>query len=317
MRKNENKERIEGYVYQHSLEVKTVGNKDSANYGKEYISGNIEVAVDNDLLNVIPVNFNYVTEVFGSGKVNATFGVLKKLIEENKTVVAVGKELATKVRIDTALGLNEFYNQQDQLISTKINDSGFVTIINELGEEGTRNTFRCDMVITNVVHVEADEEKGIEKDYVTIKGAAFNFRNELLPVEFKVTNIQGMNYFEDLEASAANPVYTKVWGNIICNTIKNVVEEETAFGEAAVRTYERKIKDWIVTGCQKEIYDFGEEGILTVEELKKATQDREVKLAEIKKKALEYRASKAAAPAQTQTTTATPTAAAPAGGFTF
>ena len=46
MRKATNSERIEGRVYQNSLTVKTVQNQTSANYGKEFISGDLEVAVD-------------------------------------------------------------------------------------------------------------------------------------------------------------------------------------------------------------------------------------------------------------------------------
>ena len=58
-------------------------------------------------------------------------------------------------------------------------------------------------------------------------------------------------------------------------------------------------------------YDFGEEGVLTGEELTKAMQDRQVKLAEEKKRSEEYKAQKnnpVAAPAAPQ---------AKAGGFNF
>ena len=77
-----------------------------------------------------------------------------------------------------------------------------------------------DMVITRVTRVEADPERGIEEDYVKLGGAVFNFRNDLLPVEFLVRNETGMNYFESLEASSTNPVYTKLWGRIMNQIIK-------------------------------------------------------------------------------------------------
>ena len=44
-------------------------------------------------------------------------------------------------------------------------------------------------------------------------------------------------------------------------------------------------------------YDLEDEQILTKEEIKKAAQDRELKLADIKKSRQEYQAQKAAAPA--------------------
>ena len=59
MRKNLNSEHIEGRLYQHSLEVKTVKNQQSANFGKPFIGGKIEIATDEQGLNVVPVEFTY------------------------------------------------------------------------------------------------------------------------------------------------------------------------------------------------------------------------------------------------------------------
>lgn len=293
MKFKENREKIEGRVYQFDLSIKTVQNESSKNYGTEFISGNLEVAVDEDILNVIPIHFTYVVEQTKNGKKNATYTALKKIIEEGKTIIADGKDEATKVRIDTALGLNEFYTQDDQLVSVKTNEGGFVTIINELGPVEERNTFATDIIITNVSRVEADEEKNIKEDYAIVKGAIFDFRGALLPVDFVVRNPQGLNYFEDLGASGSNPIYTKVWGKINCETITRVVEEESAFGEAAVRTYERKTKEWVITGSSRVPYEFGDEEVLTSEELTKLMQDRELMLADLKKRNDEYKAQKA------------------------
>ena len=304
MRKAINTERIEGRIYQHNLTIKTVQNQTSANYGKEFISGNLEVAVDEAGLNVIPVHFTYVTEQTSSGKTNATFTNLKRIIDEDNTWVKVGKDNALKVRIDTALALNDFYTQDGNLVSVKTNEGGFVSFVNgDLCPENERNTFAADMVITKVDRVEANPEKNINEDYVTVRGAIFNFRNDLLPVDFTVRHKDGMKYFEDLGASNAEPVYTKIWGKIMCMTSISEVKEDSAFGESSVRTYERKEKEWTITGTAKVTYDFGDEKVLTADELKKAMQNRETMLAEIKARSDEYRASKAATPAVTATTT--------------
>ena len=303
MRKAINTERIEGRIYQHNLTIKTVQNQTSANYGKEFISGNLEVAVDEAGLNVIPVHFTYVTEQTSSGKTNTTFTNLKRIIDEDNTWVKVGKDNALKVRIDTALALNDFYTQDGNLVSVKTNEGGFVSFVNgDLCPENERNTFAADMVITKVDRVEANPEKNIDEDYVTVRGAIFNFRNDLLPVDFTVRHKDGMKYFEDLGASNAEPVYTKVWGKIMCMTSISEVKEDSAFGESSVRTYERKEKEWTITGTAKVTYDFGDEKVLTADELKKAMQNRETMLAETKARSDEYRASKAATPAATATT---------------
>ena len=311
MKKMINTERIEGRVYQHNLTIKTVQNQTSANFGKEFISGQLEVAVDEEGLNIIPVHYTYVTETTSAGNKNATYANLKKIIDEGKTWIANGKDEAQKVRIDTAIALNDFYTGEnnDELVSVNTTEGGFVTLVNELGAEGERNTFSADMVITGVKEVEANEERN-EDAYVTVRGAIFNFRNSLLPVEFTVRHKDGMKYFLDLEVSNSAPIFTKVWGKIECMNIPVEIKEDSAFGEESVRTYTRKTKAWNITGTAKVPYDFGDEKILTSEELTKAMQDRQTLLAEIKTRSDEYRAQKAAS------TPAHATTAAP-GGFNF
>ena len=311
MKRMINTERIEGRVYQHNLTIKTVQNQTSANFGKEFISGQLEVAVDEEGLNIIPVHYTYVTETTSAGNKNATYANLKKIIDEGKTWIANGKDEAQKVRIDTAIALNDFYTGEnnDELVSVKTNEGGFVTLVNELGAEGERNTFSADMVITGVKEVEANEERN-EDAYVTVRGAIFNFRNSLLPVEFTVRHKDGMKYFLDLEVSNSAPIFTKVWGKIECMNIPVEIKEDSAFGEESVRTYTRKTKAWNITGTAKVPYDFGDEKILTSEELTKAMQDRQTLLAEIKTRSDEYRAQKAAS-TPTHATTAAP------GGFNF
>ena len=292
MKKNINQEHFEGRVYQHDLTLKESGPQ-SKNPGTVYISGNLEIAVDEEGLNIIPIHFTYVTETYAkSGKTNNTFTELKRIIETGKTWIADGKDLATKVKVDASISLNDFYNQEDNLVSTKVNEGSFITIVNELCPENERNTFSVDMVITGVTRVEANEEKHIDTDYVVLKGAIFNYLNALLPVEFTIRNELGMKYFEDLEISSSEPMYTKVWGKVNCMTSTTTSVEESAFGEAAVKTYEKKSKSWDVTGTAKVPYDFGDEKVMTAEELTTASQNRQIHLADIKKKAEDYRAQK-------------------------
>ena len=319
MKKAINREHIEGYVYEHNLAIKTVQNTESKNYGKEFINGTLDIQTDEAGLNVVTVAFTYVTEVTSKGTKNETYTTLKNIIENGKTVLVDGKDAATKVRIDTALGLNDFYtsrNGEETLVSVKRNDGGFVHATNKLGEEATRNTFEFDMLINGTRLVEADEEKHIDADYLIVKGAVFNFRNAILPVELVVKSAGGIKYFESLDASPSNLVFTKVWGKIESQTIVDKREEESAFGDAAVKEYTRTVREWVITGTAKETYEIGDEkNGITADEIKTAMADREVYLADVKKRADEYQASKAA----NMSTTATPSAGATAaaGGFNF
>ena len=323
MRKNLNSIGITGYVYsfgdkngRNELKLSVTGEK-SKNPGTEYISGIVNIAVDEMGLNVIPVTFTYVTATYAkSGKSNPNFSVLKRLIDEAQTWVKVGKENAATVKIDGSVGLNEFYveeNGEDRLVSTKINSGSFISFVNELPNENERAVFKCDMLISKVTHIEADEERNIKEDYATVRGAVFDFRNAILPLDFMVKNPQGMSYFESMDTDEA-PVYTKVWGRINCSTTTTESVEESAFGEATVRVFEKKVNEWVITGTAKEPYEFGDEDVMTGEELAKAMQDREINLAEMKKRNEEYKNSQTATPAATPAPAA---AKAKVGGFSF
>lgn len=306
-----NSERIEGRLYQHKLELKVTGPTSKAP-GTEFISGTVDIATDEEGLNVIPIHYTYVTEMTSGGKKNATFATLKSIIDGAKTWIADGKDVALKVRANTALGLNDFYNQENQLVSVKRNEGGFLNIVKDLAKEEERNTFDVDIVINAVTPKEADPENGIESDYVIIRGAVFDFRKALLPVEFVCRDAAGMSYFESLDASNNNPVFTRVKGNIVSNTITREIKEESAFGAASVKTVSRTVKEWVVNWANLVEYDFGAEDTITGAELKEAMQNRQVYLAEQKKQRDDYLASRAAA-----TTATAKTNTVPAGNFDF
>ena len=295
MKKCLNKVILEGYVYQHTLAIKTVQNKDSDNFGKEFINGQIDIVVDDEGLNIVPVRYTYVTATTNNGAANRNYNVLKSIIDSDKTWLNCGKD-ALKVKCDTAFALNDFYAQDGQLVSQMVQEGGFIQTVNELAPVEARNKFDVDLLITKVTRVEADEENN-KPEVCKIRGAAFNFRNAILPMDFIVKNPQGMDYFESLDVSGSNPVFAKVWGKINHITTRVNKTEESAFGEASVSSYERKIKEWVITGISPTPYDFGDESVLTVEEVQKAMQDREVLLADTKKRSDEYRATKAATPA--------------------
>ena len=300
MKKMINTEHFEGRVYENKLELKTVKNEQSENFGKEFIAGALDVAVDEEGLNIISVHYTYVAEMTKAGAKNRTFTALKSIIDNGKTWVADGKDAATKVKLDPSIAVNDFVGNDGTMVSIIQNEGGFAEVVSSLNEnEAARNTFKADMVITSATHVDADEEKRIPQDYTSLRGAIFNFRGELIPVEFHVKDQGGMNYFENQDISSANPMFTQVWGNVNSMLIKEPRVTENAFGEAAVDMVERKVKEMVVIGASKAPYDFGDEKVLTAEELTTAMQNREVHLADVKKKNEEYLAQKAAGVAST------------------
>lgn len=316
MRKALNREKISGRLYDFTVAEKVTG-ESSKNPGTPYIGGALDIATDDEGLNIVQINFTYVTETTAKGAKNNTYTALKNIIDNGKTILKDGMENATMVKCDTSLALNDFYTQrngEETLVAAKRNEGGFVTIVNSLGDEDTRNTFEFDMLINGTKYIEADEEKNIAKDYLIVKGAIFNFKNDILPVDLVVKNEGGIKYFESLDASPSNMVFTKVWGKIESQTIVRKVEEESAFGEPAVKEYARTVREWVITGTSKpdSVYEIGDaENGITTDEIKKALADREVHLADVKKRQDDYQASKNGGGASSAG------ASAAAGGFNF
>jgi hypothetical protein len=284
---------LEGYLYEHKLATKVTG-PESKNPGTTYINGSIGVATDDACTNVVTVYFNYVVPTTSKGGVNATYTALDNIINKNyKTVLDAGKDGAAKLRVSTAIGLNEFYtdrNGKEELVSSKRNVGGFIHITDKIdADEAKRNKFTCDMIITGTTRLEADEDRKLPEK-VIVKGAIFDFRGSLLPVEFSATNTSAMDYFEGLEASPKNPVFTKLWGKQISETITRTITEESAFGEDSVREVKNSRRDFLVTGAARETYVWDDESTITNDELRDAIAAREIYLADIKQKAAEYAA---------------------------
>lgn len=281
---------IEGYVFSHKLREVY-----SKKRNQNFITGSIDVAVDEVGANVVTVNYRFITPTYKSGAENRTYKILKRIIEdENTTWIKSGKE-AMRVQIEPEIAVNDFVGRDGEIVSAKILDGTFISVIEgrDLAPEKDRNRFEADMLITSVQHIDANPEREIE-EHAVLKGAVFTvYRQELVPVEFEVYNPRGIVYFEDAEISNSKPLFTKVSGAINSLTVTREIKEESAFGELKVRSIPRKVKRWEVTAAAATPYEFGEDGALTPQELQTKIQDRNVRLAEVKRRDEEYKASRA------------------------
>lgn len=312
MKKNMiNSVHIEGMLYSHSLEAKVTG-ETSKNPGTPYISGTIDIVTDDACTNVVSVHYTYATPVYGtSGKTNPNYAILSDIISGKvKNITEHGIENAQRLRVDSNIGLNEFYsdrNGEDELVSVKRNEGGFIHLVTKIDtDEKKRNMFKTDMVITGVTHVDADEERNLPEK-VTVRGCIFDFRNAILPVEFSATSQGAMNYFEGLGVSNKNPVFTCVWGKEVATTITRTITEESAFGEPLVREVNSTRRDFVITGAASEPYEWDDETTITAAELTKAMTDRQTYLAAMKQRQDEYKSSQNKSAAE----------APKAGGFNF
>ena len=302
---------IEGRLYEHDLKMKISGEA-SKNPGTEFISGTVSIATDEDLLNVVQVHFTYVTATTKNSGPNNTFNALKRIIDGAPCVTKDSADSAVKIRVDSAIGLNEFYsdrNGKEELVSAKRNEGGFLHIINEpLNEDqNARCRFEADMLITGTREVEENPERNLPAKLV-VRGYIFDFRKAVMPVEFSVLNPSGMKYFASLECSEKHPFFTKVWGRQVSQTSYREIREESQFGDANVKMVPTSNKDYVITGVSKEAYLWDDEEGITAIEFAEALQNREVYLATVKQRQEEYQNSKKAA---------TPAASPAATGYNF
>lgn len=310
MKKIVNSAVVEGLVSEFELEQRV------SKKGVPFIRGKVVVVTDDAKLNAVTVNYNYVPNKYKSGSENKTYSVLQSLMASGKTIMNNPGEEPTKIKLQPSLELNEFYideNGSDKLITQQRLGGGFAHIVSSLSDESMRNKFELDIVITNTIRMDGDEDLGTS-DKLIVRGATFDYFGNMLPIELSVLNPQGMDYFEGLEAGPTSPVFTKVWGGVVNQTIVETTTEESAFGEAEVKEVRKYKRDWVITGTSKVPYEFDDEATITAKELEDAIAQRNITLQEILQQQKEYQAQKNAGAASG----ASGGAATPAsGGFSF
>ena len=276
MRNNKNIVYVEGYVYNFSLFANVAG-PNSKNPGQEYINGTVNIATDEDGINIVSVRYTYVTPTWKSGKENETYTILKALLDGAPIWEKDGKDKATKLRIQGDVEVNDFMGRDGNMVETKQVRGGFTHYAND-GFRDKRNNFETDMLITGTNLVEVENGN----DYMQISGYVFNFRNDFIPVTYSLTNEAGIKYFESLDISMNNPYYVYVWGKIVSTTQRVEHQVETAWGAPQVEYTTRTLRMWEMEGCAPEPYEFNDESTITLAEMKQGLENREQQKAEAK-----------------------------------
>lgn len=277
---------IEGWLYDASkLALKKTG-ANSKNPGTEYIGGSIDIATNDELTNIVTVNFTYEVPVFSNGKENARYGVLANIVNGTyKTVLGSSKENATILKIDGRIGVNEYFtenNGKKELRSFQMNEGSFIHVISagELNSEiEKRSTFGADFLINNVIVKEPDIDRDLPAK-AEISGYIFDFRGAMMPVKFSTTHEGAIGYFESLGASNSNPIFTKVTGVQTNEIIKKMIETSSAWG-TEMREVENRNRSWRITWARPEYYEFDTPETITAQEVKDGLTARKTREAEL------------------------------------
>lgn len=285
---------IRGYVFSHSLQERVTG-ATAKQPNTTFIMGDVNIATDNQGMNIVPVHFTYVTETFAkSGKKNATFDNLRQIINNAKTFETDGTN-AAKVRITGQIELNDFYTRQGELASPKRVRGSFLHFLNagETIVDDVNNTF-FDVDFLALATIEHEYEDNPQQNYLELKGFAFDYRGAVLPMSFSVSNKPGQAFFLKEDISQTNPYFGTIHGNIKSTTIEitpDVDENQMGFGQVVVRPTTRTFRSWEVIAAN--INEGASEDTITPDELSQGLTNREIYLAEIKKRQEEYQKSQA------------------------
>lgn len=273
---------IEGYVFSiggNGQIYSGTTKPDSKRPNTDYMSGTINIAVDEDGINIIPVRFNFVTERWSTGTVNSAWKILKEIKAGGKTWSEVGKEGAMRVRLSCSVGVNDFLGRDGNMVEAKSINCSFAHPADaKFGAK--RNDFKVDMVIAATALQEVENGD----DYLNVRGYVFDHQKSAIPLTLSIHNADGIKYFEDQEISNANPMVTQLWGKIISTTRVIEKEVESAFGAPTIETTTQTLRAWEIEGCIPNPYPWNDESTITLDEFKECLQRREIQKAEAKKR---------------------------------
>lgn len=305
---------LRGYVFSHNLQERESNSERTK--GQKYISGILNVATDDEAINVVPVNF-FVQELTRKGTVNATYTNLKQIIDSGMTFEQHGKE-ANRVRVSGSIDVNDFYNREGNLVTGKRVRGSFLHFLNANEQIGDNPAyFEAEVLLQAAIERETNEGD----EYLSLQGFAFNYRKQPLPVTFSISSEAGMNFFQGEDVSASNPYFGKVWGKIVSNVVVTesaADDSNVAFGAPVVKPTTRTYRTWEVVGANTNLGL--DESTVTQEELEAGLAERQAALAELKARTEERNASsngKAGFPAAAAPKSAAKAASASANDYVF
>jgi hypothetical protein len=238
MKESLNQINIEGIVSE--INLREITKED-----KNYVCGDVVVQV-NDAdgnVNMIPVSF-ISADKKANGELNKNYARLLGLKEFN-SIASSGIDLATKVQIRNAKAAeNAFYAQNsDQVVSfTRIN-SNFFTKINDtnFNPMATFNFTGC------IVKME-DEQKNTngemqETGRLIINMAIVQYGDKVDVIKLIAEKPEHIDF---IRANWNEGNTVRVGGNIRYTEENVEVEQESGFGDAEVRKYTKRIREFII-----------------------------------------------------------------------
>jgi hypothetical protein len=272
MRQTENKVKIEGILSEIDL-----------NYGSfvkngntiETIGGTIKVKVEQKINNEntileIPVHL-FSGKLTNKGASNPAYESIERVKTSFISIAAGGEDAADRIRITNgAIQMNEYYNQNGQLVSFPRISASFITKVKK-EEFKPEATFVAELVVDSK-GMEVDKD-GIETGRYKVKGILAQYGGKIDIVEF-ISNNKGVINGIDQYWNVGDTV--KASGRLNFTSTTETVIQEVDFGEPIESQRTISVSELIVTGGSQTPMD-GEFAI-NKDEIETAKAERLAKL---------------------------------------
>jgi len=284
LRQAENRCRIEGILSEINLKYGSYVNKNTG-ATVDNVGGNIKVLV-HQVINGEEVTLDIPVYMFASkytnaGKLNPAYESIETVMNSYVSIAAAGGEAgADKIRITNAnIRMNEYYNQQGQLVSfPRVNASFVQKAGNDFKPEASWN---LQFAVSSMDFVTDSDGVELDPKKLRIKIIVPQYGGKVDTMELYATNPKVIDaitsYWENQKTYTAK-------GRLNFSTTTKEVVEEMDFGEPEVHVRTTTVSELIVTsGTQAPL----EEGAaFDVMELAAALKEHKAYLESLKDKAL-------------------------------
>ena len=276
----ENSVKIEGILSEINLEAGSYM-KDGKSVDK--IGGSIKVRVT-QMLNGekveldIPV-YMFANKLTNKGTANPAYASIERVMNEYKSIAAVGIDAADRIRITGAqIRMNEYYGQNGNLNSYPRINASFVTKITDLSKYNPEATFSAIFAIGSMGY-ETDKD-GVEiPNRYKIRGIMPQYGGSVDVIDFFATS---PNVIDAVSSYWEQGDTVKINGklNFTSKTEEKMIEVD--FGEPRIERKTISVSELIITGGSQTPLegDFA----FDMDEIHNALEDRQARLAELKAK---------------------------------
>lgn len=254
LRQAENRVRVEGILSEINLKY---GSFEKNGRTVDNIGGNIKVLVhqningeDNAL--EIPV-YMFATKLTNAGKPNPAYESIETVMNEYVSIASgAGEAGADKVRITGAsIRMNEYYNQQGQLVSFPRVNASFVS--KATGDFRPEASWSLEFAVSSMDFVTDADGVEVEPKKLRVKVIVPQYGGKVDTMEFYATNPRVIDaitsYWENQKTYSAK-------GRLNFTSTTKEIIEECDFGEPDVRIQTVSLSELIVTkGTQSPMED--------------------------------------------------------------